>query len=109
MVQITDKSDKNKGANKTVKDQTTNEIELAYNATDVLTLNFITLSSKEDAKGASNKGDKYSSNAIGLKYEIAPGLLANVLYTKADLKPAKDSPTKKDSGNTTYFKLRMNF
>jgi predicted porin len=107
-IQMKDKSDKNKATPKTVKDQTINEVELAYNATDVLTLNFIALNSKEDAKGT-KKGDKYSSNAFGLKYEIAPGLLANVLYTKADLKPAKGSPTKKGSGNTTYFELRMNF
>jgi hypothetical protein len=107
-IQMKDKSDKNKGTDKTVKDQTTNEVELAYNVSDVLTLNFVMLNSKEDAKGT-KKGDKYSSNAFGLKYEIAPGLLANVLYTKADLKPAKGSPTKKDSGNTTYFQLRMNF
>lgn len=107
-IQMKDKSDKNKGADKTIKDQTYNEVELAYNASDVLTLNFVALSSKEDAKGV-KKGDKYSSNAFGVKYEIAPGLLANVLYTKADLKPAKDSTTKKDSGNTTYFELRMNF
>ena len=107
-IQMKDKSDKNKATPKTSKDQSTNEIELRYKATDVLTLNFIALSSKENAKGV-KKGDKYSSNAFGVKYEIAPGLLANVLYTKADLKPAKDSTTKKDSGNTTYFELRMNF
>lgn len=107
-IQMKDKAEKNKGADKTTKDQTYNEVELAYNASDVLTLNFVMLNSKEDAKGTKN-GDKYSANAVGLKYEIAPGLLANVLYTKADLKPAKDSPTKKDSGNTTYFELRMNF
>lgn len=107
-IQMKDKAEKNKGTDKTTKDQTTNEVELAYNASDVLTLNFIALSSKEDAKGT-KKGDKYSSNAFGLKYEIAPGLLANVLYTKADYKPGKDNTAKKDSGNTTYFELRMNF
>ena len=107
-IQMKDKSDKNKATPKTVKDQTINEVELAYNATDVLTLNFIALNSKENAKGT-KKGDKYSANAVGLKYEIAPGLLANVIYTKADYKPGKDNTAKKDSGNTTYFELRMNF
>ena len=114
-VQVKDKAEKNSGTDKTTKDQTYNEVELAYNATDVLTLNFIMSNSKEDAKGADTKGDKYSANAFGLKYEIAPGLLANVIYTKADYKPGKGSKDSdgdantKDSGTTTYFQLRMTF
>lgn len=105
-VQMKDKSDTNNGVN--TKDQTTNEIEIAYDVSDVLTLNYITLKSKEDATGVSN-GDKYSSDAVGLKYEIAPGLLANVIHTKADYEPSATNTADADSGNTTYVEIRVNF
>lgn len=115
-VQIGNAKDKNKaaaGKSKKASDQKATEIELSYKASDVLTLNFINFKNKEDA--GTHMGDEYSSNAVGAKYEIAPGLTANVIYTKSEYTDATKNTdadktlNKNNDATATYFQLRMTF
>ena len=88
----------------TTSDQKATELELAYAATDALTVNMIMLNSKEN-KGT-KKGDKFSSTELGAKYTIAPGLTANLIYTKASFTPNTGT---KDTGSSTRLQVRVNF
>ncbi|MDB2391035.1 porin [Alphaproteobacteria bacterium] len=117
-VQIENSKERNKiatGASSTkTSEQKANEFELAYNVSDVLTLNFINFKNKEDA--GTHMGDEYSSNAIGAKYEIAPGLTANLIYTKSEYTDAtKDvaataaNENKNNDATATYVQIRMTF
>lgn len=117
-VQIGNSKERNKKAAdaKTAKtsDQKATEIELAYNATDALTLNFINFKNKEDA--GTHMGDEYSSNALGVKYMIAPGLTANLIYTMSEYTDATkeiaatDAKENKNNDSTAaYVQIRMTF
>ena len=52
------------------------------------------------------KGDKFSSTELGAKYTIAPGLTANLIYTKASHTPNMGA---KNTGNSTRLQMRLNF
>ena len=85
-------------------DQKATELEVAYAMSDALTVNVIMLNSKEN-KGK-KKGDKFSSTELGAKYTIAPGLTANLIYTKASHTPNMGD---KNTGNSTRLQMRLNF
>lgn len=116
-VQIDNSKDRNKAATgsttTSVSEQSAKEVELSYKATDALTLNYINFKSEEDA--GDNMGDKYSSDAIGAQYMIAPGLVTSVIYTKSSYTDATkntdaDATLNKDNDSTaTYFQIRMTF
>lgn len=88
----------------TTSDQKATELEVAYAMSDALTVNVIMLNSKEN-KGTT-KGDKFSSTELGAKYTIAPGLTANLIYTKASHTPNMGA---KNTGNSTQLQMRVNF
>lgn len=85
-------------------DQKATELEVAYAMSDTLTVNVIMLNSKEN-KGV-RKGDKFSSTELGTKYTIAPGLTANLIYTKGSFTPKMGA---KNTGNSTRLQMRLNF
>ena len=84
--------------------QTGQELELAYTASDSLTVNTVMFSSKND-EGA-NKGDKYKSTGFGVKYTIAPGLWASLGYTTFTTTP--DTGTK-NKGNGMRLRVHAGF
>ena len=82
------------------------ELELAYTASDSLTINAVLFSSKND-EGAGD-GDKYKSTGIGAKYTIAPGLYASLGYTTFTHTPAT-AGTKKNKGNGMRLRVHAGF
>ncbi len=84
--------------------QTGQELELAYTASDSLTVNTVMFSSKND-EGA-NKGDKYKSTGFGVKYTIAPGLWASLGYTTFTTTPKTGT---KNKGNGMRLRVHAGF
>ena len=82
------------------------ELELAYTASDSLTINAVLFSSKND-EGAGD-GDKYKSTGVGAKYTIAPGLYASLGYTTFTHTPAA-AGTKKNKGNGMRLRVHAGF
>lgn len=111
-VQIDNSKDRNKpnsGSTTTsVSEQSAKEVELSYKATDALTLNYINFKSDEDGGDSYMMGDKYSSDAIGAQYMIAPGLVTSVIYTKSEYTD-DDYPFDNNDATATYFQIRMTF
>lgn len=105
LVRIGEKSDRNDGIK--LSDQKADELEVAYAVSDVITVNLIHLRSEED-QGPS-KDSKFTSNELGLKYTIAPGLTANVTHTTADFKASTTSGLKSNDGSSTHVQIRLNF
>ena len=89
-----------------VKKQTVQEVEVAYKATDSLTLNPVYFTAKVD-EGA-NKNDKYKWTGFGVKYTIAPGLYTSLGYKNFDYTNAKEK-TKSNSGNTIRVRVHAGF
>lgn len=90
--------------------QTGTELQVTYDVGDDLTLSYIRFSAKENEGG--NKGDKFSSNELGAKYTIAPGLLLSVSHNMHKFDDA-DKTTKgaggDNAGTSTRAELRINF
>ena len=86
--------------------QTGQELEVAYTASDSLTVNTVIFSSKSDEGVA--KGDKYKSTGVGVKYTIAPGLYASLGYTTFTYTPAR-AGAKKNKGNGMRLRVHAGF
>jgi hypothetical protein len=91
--------------------QSASELEVAYDVSDNLTVNLVVFDAK--VSEGKNKDDKYSSNAIGAKYTIAPGLyvsLAQTSFKYTDNTHAAAEAAKKGTGNNkgNGLKLRVN-
>ncbi|MGC6453401.1 MAG: porin [Candidatus Puniceispirillaceae bacterium] len=86
--------------------QTAQELELAYTASDSLTVNTVIFSSKVE-EGAS-KNDKYKSTGVGAKYTIAPGLYASLGYTTFTYTP-DGAGAKKNKGNGMRLRVHAGF
>jgi len=86
--------------------QTGQELEIAYTASDSLTVNTVIFSSKNDEGTA--KGDKYKSTGVGAKYTIAPGLYASLGYTTFTHTP-KAAGEKKNKGNGMRLRVHAGF
>ena len=91
--------------------QSASEFEVAYDVSDNLTVNLVVFDAK--VSEGENKDDKYSSNAIGAKYTIAPGLyvsLAQTSFKYTDNTHAAAEAAKKGTGNNkgNGLKLRVN-
>ena len=82
------------------------ELELAYTASDSLTVNAVLFSSKVD-EGVSD-GDKYKSTGVGAKYTIAPGLYASLGYTTFSYTP-NGAGAKKNKGNGMRLRVHAGF
>lgn len=92
-------------ANPTDK-KTAQELEVAFTATDDLTLNLVYFNSKND-KGTA-EGDKYKSTGVGVKYTIAPGLYTSLGYTTFSHTP-KAAGSKKNEGNGMRLRVHAGF
>jgi hypothetical protein len=91
--------------------QSASEFEVAYDVSDNLTVNLVVFDAK--VSEGKNKDDKYSSNAIGAKYTIAPGLyvsLAQTSFKYTDNTHAAAEAAEKGTGNNkgNGLKLRVN-
>lgn len=86
--------------------QTGQEIELAYTASDSLTVNTVIFSSKVDE--GKSEGDKYKSTGIGVKYTIAPGLYASLGYNTFTYTP-NGAGAKKNKGNGMRLRVHAGF
>ena len=84
--------------------QTGQELEIAYTASDSLTVNTVLFNSKND-EGA-NDGDKYKSTGVGVKYTIAPGLWASLGYTTFTTTPKTGA---KNKGNGMRLRVHAGF
>lgn len=104
VVQTTKKATPKSGG--TADKKTAQELEVAYTATDDLTLNFVYFTSKND-KGVA-EGDKYKSTGIGVKYTIAPGLYTSLGYTTFSHTP-KAAGSKKNEGNGMRIRVHAGF
>lgn len=106
-VQFGKKVTPNKTTNKKVEDQTGQELEVAYNVSDSVTLNLVYLTNKLE-KSKEYKDDKYKSTGVGVKYTIAPGLYTSLGYKKFDYTNAKDKKMS-NGGNTIRIRVHASF
>ena len=90
----------------TADKQTAQELEVAYSATDSLTLNMVYFTSKNDEGTA--MGDKYKSTGVGVKYTIAPGLWTSLGYTTFKHTP-KAAGSKANEGNGMRIRVHAGF
>lgn len=90
----------------TADKQTAQELEVAYSATDSLTLNMVYFTSKNDEGTA--MGDKYKSTGVGVKYTIAPGLWTSLGYTSFKHTP-KAAGSKVNEGNGMRIRVHAGF
>ena len=90
----------------TADKQTAQELEVAYSATDSLTLNMVYFTSKNDEGTA--MGDKYKSTGVGVKYTIAPGLWTSLGYTTFKHTP-KAAGSKVNEGNGMRIRVHAGF
>jgi len=105
-VQFTKKS-KPKVASAAMKDEHSGqEVEVAYKASDSLTVNLVYFKSQAD-EGA-NKNDDYKWTGVGAKYSFAPGLYTSIGYKNFDYTD-KDSKTLSNSGNTIRLRVHAGF
>lgn len=104
VVQTKKKATPNSGG--TADKQTGQELEVAYTATDDLTLNLVYFTSKNDE--GTDKGDKYKSTGIGVKYTIAPGLYTSLGYTTFSHSPAATG-SEKNEGNGMRIRVHAGF
>ena len=81
-------------------------VEVAYNATDSLTLNLVYFKSQADE--VANKNDDYKWTGVGAKYTIAPGLYTSIGYKNFDYTD-KDTKTNSNSGNTIRLRVHAGF
>ena len=88
------------------KDQTADEFEVAYDVNSNVKLNYVYFSSKE--KAGANKDDTFKSNAVGVKYTAAPGLLISLSHNAHKYKD-KDMKANDNSGSATRLEFRVNF
>jgi|GEM_PF-3270685 len=114
VVRIGDKKVVNDNAEMTHADnnskQTGTELQVTYDVSDDLKLSYIRFSAKESAGG--NSGDKFSSNELGAKYTIAPGLLLSVshnMHKFADANSTTKGAGGDNAGTSTRAELRINF
>ena len=90
--------------------QTGTELQVTYDVSDDLKLSYIRFSAKESA--GKNEGDKFSSNELGAKYTIAPGLLLSLSHNMHKYEDASSTTKGKDgdnAGTSTRAELRINF
>ena len=90
-----------------VEKQSGQELEVAYNATDSLTLNLIYFSAKM-TESKDHKDDKYKWTGVGAKYTIAPGLYTSLGYKKFDFTDKSDKKMN-NSGNTIRVRVHASF
>jgi hypothetical protein len=58
--------------------------------------------------GTTNLGDDYSSDTIGVRYDMAGGLRIGVLHTNYDFTDAS-AASGNDNGSATRLQVRVNF
>lgn len=61
-----------------------------------------------DQDGTTDTGDKYSSDTIGVRYDIAGGLRFGLLHTNYDFTDAGNAASN-DNGSATRFEVRVDF
>ena len=98
------KATPNKGSGKV--EQSGQEAELAYNASDSLTVNLVYFTAEVDEGG--NKDDTYKWTGVGAKYTIAPGLWSSLSYKTFDYTDKSDK-AKNNSGNAIRLRVHVGF
>ncbi|MDB3879875.1 porin [Alphaproteobacteria bacterium] len=61
-----------------------------------------------DQDGTVSTGDKFSSNTVGLRYDIAGGLRVGLLHSNYDFTDASNTATS-ENGSATRLEVRVNF
>ena len=61
-----------------------------------------------DQDGTTNLGDKFSSDTVGVRYDIAGGLRIGLLHSSYDFTDAGNS-AQNDNGSATRLEVRVNF
>ena len=116
LVQLTQKSTPTKVVKGTsqINKQSGQEVEVAYDATDNLTLSVVMFNAKV-TEDLNNKDDKFSSTGLGLKYTITPGLYTSFGYSSFKYTDAKGttaglkSPGKENKGNSYRIRVHASF
>ena len=98
------KATPNKGSGKV--EQSGQEAELAYKASDSLTVNLVYFTAEVDEGG--NKDDTYKWTGVGAKYTIAPGLWSSLSYKTFDYTDKSDK-AKNNSGNAIRLRVHVGF
>jgi len=108
LVQLSQKKTPKKAdASNKVEKQSGQELEVAYNATDSLTVNLVYFTSKL-TESMDHKDDKFKSTGVGAKYTIAPGLFTSLGYQKFDYTDA-DTKTNNNGGNSIRVRVHASF
>jgi hypothetical protein len=108
VIQFTqEETPKKTDASNKVEKQSGQELDVAYNATDSLTLNLVYFSAKM-TESLANKDDKYKWTGVGAKYTIAPGLYTSLGYKKFDFTDNSDKKMN-NSGNTIRVRVHASF
>ena len=108
IVQLSQKDTPKKAdASNKVEKQSGQELEVAYNATDSLTVNLVYFTSKL-TESMNHKDDKFKSTGVGAKYTIAPGLYTSLGYQKFDYTDA-DTKTNNNGGNAIRVRVHASF
>ena len=61
-----------------------------------------------DQDGTTDTGDSFSSDTIGVRYDIAGGLRVGLLHSSYDFTDAS-AAANNDNGSATRLQVRMNF
>jgi hypothetical protein len=61
-----------------------------------------------DQDGKTNRHDSFSSDTIGVRYDIAGGLRICLLHSNSDYTDA-DTAASSENGSATRLQVRMNF
>lgn len=94
-------------------DITGNQFGIAYNMSDAATLVYYHTSSEESAAASSNTDDEFSSNAVGVNYNVGGGFSVGLLHTLFDYTDATNSSATSgqgsNDGSATRVQLRVDF
>lgn len=103
-LKMTDKTTENGGAVAT--DNNGTNFGVMYQMNDATKLIYYRIATEQDA--GTNINDKYDSNTIGVRYDIAGGLRLGVLHTSFDFKDA-DLASANSTGSASRIEVRMDF
>ena len=102
-LKMTDKTTENGGAVAT--DNNGTNFGVMYQMNDATKLIYYRIATEQDA--GTNINDKYDSNTIGIRYDVA-GLRLGVLHTAFDFKDA-DLASANSTGSASRIEVRMDF
>lgn len=98
------KATPNKGAGKV--EQSGQEVDLYFKASDSLTANLAYFTAEVDE--GDNKDDTYKWTGVGAKYTFAPGLWSSLTYKSFDFTDKSDK-AKNNSGNAIRLRVHIGF